>query len=324
MNKFGKKVYLTVHKPSGEVVLDAYNLRVDFDIFRRPGYAVAKIQIYNLSQSSIKAISSKGSRVSISTQLHDGPKELICKSFDVSNSFTELKLPESITNLFCVDRGYKELTSKSTEYKLTRPSLRRSIDSLLRLSPESYTVDFGDSFPEGAIDKIPDTPVVKLVGSVKANLNILKKQHHFDWYTYNRVLSINYKPTAKQIEKKSVNLSTPIVLDTSNLRSTPVMGLTMANISSNLDGRFRPGVRVDVSKLKTARVGAADAGGEDQILQWNKGLVASTIGHTYSYSIMSVQHHGSSHTNEWHSDLVCYSPARGTAMPIYGKSWMGA
>ena len=302
----------------GNLVLDASDLRVDFDIRHIPDFSRATFTIYNLNNETITSLMSEGLYVTLKVQLHDGEVQLLADKFYVNNAVDELILPERVTTLYCFDRLRSTFLEKQVSVPVKNfPNLKDMIDKLMQSATYGAARDNEfKSFPSGRVYQPCRRPTRLLNGSVQQCLRRLEKEFRFYTYTSNGRFIYMHLPDEGTARKTSLATKKPdIVLSTRSMRSNPKIGIASCTIHNNLDGRITPTSVLDLSQLLTIAVS------ENQetltlVENYLKNFSNNTI-----YQAFAVNHSGSNYTADWSTRITGLSPTRGKNMPT-GVNWM--
>tara|TARA_R110000796_G_scaffold14055_8_gene46143 strand:- start:3676 stop:4629 length:954 start_codon:yes stop_codon:yes gene_type:complete len=289
----------------GELILDATGLRIDFDIRDIPGFSKAKFVIYNLSETTVQSLMDGDRYVTLKTRLHDGKQVTLANRFYLSNATDELKLPERITSLFCFDKLKLTLEKKVT-VSVEKASLRRMVESACRNTGFSGSLNF-DTFPSELEDEAPlNVRPRSLSGTLDSVFKELEKEFNFLTFTGDNSFTFMYMPDKENVDKTSLSDKEPdIVFNTRAMRSNPKIGIANCKIVSNLDGRIKPSVVMDLSQLLTV---SADA--SQDTLELVSGYLKNFSDYS-KYQAFAVQHKGSNYTEEWSTIVSGLSPTKG-------------
>ena len=310
INKFGKEVRLEIADSTGVVVFNTSGLRVDFEVKIIPGYNRAKFVIYNLNPKTIKEISNGNRFVRLYVKLHDRDEQQFNYDFYVNNSVTVKKVPDSLTELYCIGTIRKNFTSKNIALRIPQPSLRRYCKALATAAKQDIKFTFTD-FPPEIINYIPPNPNAVWSGEVLKALEKLGRAYSF---TVNEeagnVLNLIYLPKAENQKQSGQNTRSPYLLKTINMRSNPRIGIAKIEIESNLDLNIRAGTILDTSQLITASAGDTF----DYLTQVANQIVSPTSGNS-RFSTLTVDHRGSNYTSEWTTSAMAVKATSGTRTP---------
>jgi len=313
---FGKGIRLVVYDGSKNPVLETRDLRVDFDIRLLQGFNRAKVDIYNLASSTIKEMSNGERYVSLWVSLHGSPEVKIMDSYYVNNAYTEKRVPNSITSLYCIDSLRKTFTSQQAEISVKKPGLKRVLESLKTFSTGTLHFEYIDFPPD--IEKFDFTaPVYVFSGEVADCLDELGKQYGFTHHMSSagnniRIIELVYRPLQKNIHQTTQSDRAKITLLTSNMRSNPIVGVAQLQIESNLDPLIRCGSLLDTSQLLTATV----EDGFDTLVIDDQYLNSSVSGWSI-FNVLSCNHLGSTHSSKWSTKAIAYKSAKGTHLSKY-------
>ena len=118
------------------------------------------------------------------------------------------------------------------------------------------------------------------------------------------------------VKKDGSVLDKECFLDSSNMRSNPVVGVARLQIKSNLDTRIECNTILDTSNLVTA---SSESGFDT--LTIDKNFLKDTVSDSSLFSTLSVNHIGSTHTKNWDTKAIAIKAAKGTHLPNY--NWYG-
>ncbi len=312
---FGQEVSLIVHKEeSATEVFDAKNLRVDFDIRLLDGFSRGTVTIYNLSNETIKAISSGGNYVTLKTKLHGKDENTIANSFYISNVMEEKKIPNSVTTLYCFDKLRKQYLEKPVDIRVPNPTLRKEISQIMAHIGYRGEVSY-HSFPSGRVDQASGRKVSVHQEVAQNCITSLQNTYKFKFYTKPTGMGLMYLPSLDELVYTTLNRRyADVKLHVENMRSNPVIGVASLLITSNLDGGIKPTSVVDISDLVTHTVGT-----DEVTLQLASGFLQDNVDGFSKYQVLTVQHKGSNYTNDWHTIATCTAPSKGKVMPP--RSW---
>ena len=316
MNKFGQEVSLTVTDSSGEkIVFDGGGLRIDFDVRLIDGFSRGTFTLYNLKESTIRALANGENYVTLKTSLHGSSNYIVANRFFVSNVLEEKKLPDSITTLYCYDSLRRQYLENPIDLTVRSPNLKKQMLAILNEAGFRGNINY-QSFPEGRITQGTSRPSVNIQGSAQQCVRKLQRQYGFKFYTdFEAGFNCVYLPNLLEAPLTSLNNKSPdVILDIVNMRANPIIGPATLFVTSNLDGRIRPGAVLDTSNLVTVGIDAT----EETLQIANQFLKESISGFT-KYQTLTVQHKGSNYTGEWKTIATATSPTEGMSMPTL--SW---
>jgi len=313
---FGQEVMLTVHdETGGKVVFDAAGLRIDFDVRQIDGFNRGTFTLFNLEDSTIKAISNGENYVTVKTRLHGAQDFTVANSFYVSNVLEEKKLPESITTLYCYSKLRKDVLQTQINAGTQSPTLERCMATIAKAGGFSGKIVYR-SFPIGKTTQTTLRPFAVHQGSVQECITQLQGAYKFKFYQTNDNFICMYMPDASEVGVSDLSTrGADVVLNVNNMRSNPKIGPATLTVTSNLDGNIAPAAVLDTSELLT--VGVQDA--TDETLQLSEGFLQDTVAGFTKYQTLAVQHKGSNYTSEWKTIATATSPTKGTNMPTL--SW---
>ena len=307
IRNFGKKVRIEVYDATGAIVLNTAGLRIDFDVRLYQGYNRAKFTIFNLTAESAREISTGERYVRLYVSLHDGPEYLIANDYYVNNSYTEKKVPNSLTTLYCVDRLYKEITSKQVAIAVKKPTLKKILTALEAAADGPVSIKTTD-FPDEVLNTVAERPLAQYRGEFGEVLQGIGKEYNFNNFIQpNKIIEVGYKPLYHNLAQTKQATRAKIVLQTRNMRSNPVVGVSQLQIESNLDANIGCNSLLDTSALLTA---GTDENEEN--LQMVKDYLKASVAGYSIYAVLSVNHLGSSHTNSWSTKAIAITVAKGT------------
>ena len=316
---FGQKVRLELYRDSGlsEKLFIVEGLRIDFLIKIIPGLSQAKFSIYNLSNKTIKQISNtKDIYVRLLTGLHDGPMSEPEHTFYVNNALTTKKVPNAITELYCIDSVRKDFSHKQIRALIKAPTLKRYIQEIVRESGSNIVVDYS-SIPDTLLKYKPRKPIAAWSGSAIDGIRKVCSTYGINAFEQGGGIKLTYNPRAEnQHNSKQNDPSKYYKLNTVNMRSNPKIGVASLEIESIVDFNIKAGTILDTSELITAD----GLEGFDTYTLINDAIKASVSG-VPVYEVLSIEHSGSSYTQQWSTSAMAIKAHGGTTMPTYG--WYG-
>jgi hypothetical protein len=316
ISKFGQEVTLVVTDIGGtNLIFDASNLRVDFDVRLVDGFSRGTFTIYNLTEATIRVLANGENYVTVTTRLHNSQEYIVAKRFYISNVLEEIKLPNSITTLYCYDSLRKHHLEKQIDISVRNPTLRRQMDRIRIESKIEKEVKYL-SFPEGREDQKSGKLVVNIQGTVQSCIARLQNQYGFKLFTdIDQGLTCMYMPSVQEVQLTELkDKKSDLVLDILNMRANPIIGPATLLVTSNLDGRIRPTALLDTSELITVGVNPSELS-----LQIANNYLKDNVSGFTKYQVIAVQHSGSNYTGDWKTVATAVSPARGKTMPTI--SW---
>ncbi len=309
VSKFGQSVRLVVLDENKKTIFSTSGLRVDFFIQIIPDWNMAKFTIYNLSPETVKQISNGERYVKLYTQLHDGPVQELPYDFYVNNSLTYKLVPNALTELYCVGGTKKTFTDKQVQMKVSNPKLERYCDELAKAAKSDVVFKYTD-FPPNILDYTPISPQATWSGTVIGALRKLGRQYSF---TVNEeagnILNLIFQPNTNNQEQSGQNKRAGYILNTSNMRSNPRVGIAKIEINSNLDFNIRAGTILDTSKLLTVE----SVDGFKVLAILNNAMQSAMSGNS-RYSTLSVEHSGSNYDDMWHTKAMAMKASQGNKM----------
>jgi len=315
ISKFGQYVRLEVKDRNNAVVLTTDSLRVDFDIRDVVGWVRAKIDIYNLSPSTITKLMGGENYVTIITALHDSPEVTIVKDLYISNSIDVFDVPNNITSLYCYSKLKKSTLEKRVNIQVKQPSLKNLMDGILDDVFFDGNVKY-INFPDNYVEDIPLNLVSKQEGSVQSCIEDIGKYYRFNTYVDGDDIVVVYAVSPKNADSTGLTTAKPtVILNTDNMRSNPIIGPATINITSNLDTRIKPGAILSVKELLTA---SASATAEQ--LQLTEQYLSIIAGFN-NYQTYSVNHVGSNWTGNWTTKATGLAPTSGYNAPVGKNTW---
>jgi hypothetical protein len=308
ISKFGQWLKLTATNKDGSVILETSELRVDFDIREVKGYTRAKFDVYNLSAKTIGLLSNSEVYLSLDVSLHDDEPVTLYSSLFVSNVIEEMKVPNSVTSLFCTSSIKQEFLDVDIHVVVNKPTLRNNINEITNAAGLAGRVIF-KYFPDEVLDELPPRPKAKHEGTLMKCLDKLA-YGRFDYYTQGINLLVVYRPDFENVRSTEMyEDENAILLDTKNMRSNPRLGPATLSIVSNLDSRIVPSTILDVSKLLTAAPNTSEIS-----LQQAKDILKDKVAGFDRYRVYQVQHKGSNFTRDWNTSATATSPTIGKKM----------
>lgn len=313
-----QEVNLVVEDEKGEEVFKSNGLRVDFDVRFIDQFSRATFEIYNLNDAAIKRILTGERYVTVTTKTHGRNEFVVARKYFLSNGYDEVVLPNTITKLFCFDKLEKEVMEFETGgVTIEAPcSLERMVSGILRTAGYFVAPKYL-FFPEGATSVSSSRRKASFEGSVGDCLAELAEEYEFSTYIIDGIVTLIYRPDSDNVDKTDLPKADPIYLQTDMMRSNPIIGPAMLNITSNLDSRLTPGKVLDISRLLTA---GANFG--EQSSQLASGFFAEGLTAFSRYQIIAVQHKGSNYTEDWFSNITASSPTKGEVAPTF--NWFQA
>ncbi len=311
MSKFGQRVRIIITNKNKDVVLDSESLRIDFDIRNIPGYSRGTFKIYNLSDATTGNVLNGDNQVTLEVQLHEGTTYTLVKDWPVNNAINELILPNNIVTLYAFNGIKSKVLEKQINIEVTGPSLKKNLEAILSAAKHKGGISF-ISFPDGVLEQTSSRGVAHFPSSAMASIRKLQRQYPFEMYTNDEGIVFLYKPNIGQLGwTKLPDKKEEIVLETVNMVSNPVLGVSVINITSNLDGRIVPSSLLNTANLITAGVGSAE-----ETLQTVKGFIKGSIAGWTKYQTLAVQHKGSNYTKNWTTIATGIAPTSGRNMPL--------
>ena len=312
LNKFGQYVLLQVYNEAKDEIFSTDNLRVDFDVRHIPGWTRAKFDIYNLDAKTTKQVRNTGNYVKLSVGLHGSAPQVIAEDMYVSNALDFVKVPNGILSLFTYSKVRKENLEKVINVQVFDPSFKKVISELVKAAEFTGVVE-KRFFPDELLNYIMPHGQSGHRGTL---LSCLQKmgangQYKFNVYTEGTKIVLVYKPDVKNVESTGLydEENIPITLHTDNMRANPKIGSGSLDLSLNLDPEMKPGVVVDISKLISSETKINSTS-----LEAAPKLLDEAVSGYTRYLALQVQHKGSSWEDVWLSQVICYSPTKGTTM----------
>lgn len=320
MNRFGQRVEIEVTNASGSTVFKTDSLRIDFDIRHVDTFSRGKVEVYNMSRSTIKEIVGKGvdAFITIRTQLHDDKVYTLCDRWFVSNFLEYTQLPNSIATFYIYNNMKRDLLDKQIKIGSTKSGkLKDTVHQLLRAADFGGGVTF-DYFPTAILDNKPPRGVDNWDGSFSTCMKRLKDQYGFNYYTDNNELFIAYKPTSSNYKDSSLSdMDRPaLVIDSTMLRANPLFGPAQLQLESNLDPRITARTVLDTSQLVTIQTSDSDL-----TLSVAEDFLDLVFGYS-RFSALTIIHTGSNWVDSWSTKTIAYSVAKGTKMKTQ-RWWEG-
>ena len=314
-NKFGNTVRLEILDSDRRVIFDTRGLRVDFHVKILNGFNRAKFSIYNLNESTIRSISSGNRFVRLYVSLHGGAVQTLNYDLFVNNSMTIKRLPDGVTELFCIDAAKKDFLDVQIKLLVNSPTLENYINAMLREVKYKGKI-ITKYFPPAILKYKPVRPVGIWTGSPEGLLRKLGKSYGFNVYVKGNVIELHYKPLKGNQKESGQNDEIPYILDTVHMRSNPKIGVAKLEIESLLDFAIDSGVMLDTSQLLTAETSL----GFKDLTVSNNYLKASVDGNS-RFQTLTVEHIGSNFTSDWTTKAMAVKATKGTHTPTYG--WYG-
>lgn len=318
IKKFGQYVHLQVISEDGQLVFETDSLKIDFDVRHIPDYSLAKVTLTNLNPDTIKKLSdaNNNSFVSIKTSLHDSEPTLIMDKMYISNALEEIKLPESVFNMYCYSNLRRVYLEKQVDVNVKAPTLKAMVEAVVRDTGFSGELEFKD-FPQEVLGYVPSQTHSRQQGSLLSILQVLSNQFSFNFYTESTKIVLMYKPDSKNVQLTDF-FSNPadITLATNNMRSNPKIGPATLSVVANLDPLIKPSSILDVSELLTVGTDT-----NEETLKVAQDYLKEKVSGFSKYQALSVQHKGSNWTGDWVTQVAATSPTPGTTMPT--NKWWG-
>ena len=309
ITKFGQSVRLEIQN-SDKSVFKTDGLRVDFEIRIVAGYNRAKFTIYNLNEETVRVISEEGSLVKMFVRLHDQTEQELGYKFLVNNAVNYKKVPNAVTELYCISHIRKNFTSRFVNVRVTDTTLKGYLKQLEREVNKTNGVNVNfvfRHFPRSVENYRPLRSLSSWTGDVLTALEKLGRAYSF---TVNEGegndIILLFLPTKENQHLSTQNSSTSYKLKTVNMRSTPQVGIVQLNIDSILDFNIKTGTILDTSELVTA-----SAGDTFEFLTQVGNQIKAPIGGNGRFSTLEVVHKGSNYTNVWNTNAVAVKASGG-------------
>ncbi len=316
MIDFGQKVRLVVTNEGGSEVFSSNGLRVDFHTKDTQRFIRGKFDIYNLNTKTISEITSGNNYVKVYTKLHSGLEVLLANTeFYINNAFSEKKVPDNVTSLYCISRLEKDLTNKELNLAVKLPSLTKLMDTIVRQYGDVVKWE-AHGFPEGMLDNIPPKQTAILSGAVWEELIRLGIMYNFTYHLTGNRLLIQYHPNERNLHLCNWENRERVVLKDNNMRANVKIGVADLIVHSNLDNNIEPTKMMDTSQLITAGVQSDFA-----TLTVVQGFIKDTIAGSGLYSIITTEHKGSNFTKDWSTKALGVRVDSGTNIDIH--NWFG-
>ena len=312
IKKFGQYVLLQIHSEGGELVFETDSLKIDFDIRHIQGWSRGKVTLTNLAPDTIRKIgdAENANYVTIKTSLHDSELRVIADRMYISNALEEIKVPESIFNMYCYSKVRKLFLEKQVDIQVPSPSLEALVNAVVSDTGFSGEVEF-KYFPPTILSYVPPAPKSRQQGSLISILQVLGGQFNFNVYTEGSKLLIMYKPDVANVEATDFYSGAgDVLLATSNMRSNPKIGPATLSVVSNLDPLIKPTSILDISALLTLGTDT-----DEITLQVAEKYLKDKVSGFSKYQALSVQHKGSNWSGDWTTQVAATSPTPGTTMP---------
>jgi hypothetical protein len=326
IKSFGQKVNLEVFSMDGDLVFSSQkvkdetnpytSLRVDFHVIKMVKFNRAKFEVYNLDDDTVKELCSGDRYCRLSVSLHDQPYEVLVDNMFISNALRETVRPNNVTSLYCYDRLKKEVTEENINLVTKNTSLEGICTGAIQGLSGVDRIIYKD-FPPTHLSYKPLNPNYVWSGSVGGMLDEVAEVYGANWFIEDKSIILMYRPDINSIEDSGLDKKpADIVLQTSNLRSTPKVGPGNLQLVSNLDTRIKPTSILDSSELVTA----ATSDNLDT-LQLANNFLKSPVSGFSKFQCVAVEHRGSNFTNRWETSTTAVSPSKGTKMALY--NWHG-
>lgn len=303
-----QEVILTVEDDKGNMVLDATGLRVDFDVRFVDQFSRGTFKIWNLNDSTIKAIMTGDRFVTVKTRLHGRNDFIVANKYYMSNATDEKVLPHTITSLFCFDRLERDLFEFELHEGVTIKapcSLERAVAAIFRAANYNLTPNYL-YFPDDLTTLSSARRFATFDKSVGDAIAELADEYKFRTYMEDGLVTFMYTPDLDNVARTNLSEVEPVILQTEMMQSNPSIGPAMLNVTSNLDSRLKPGAILDISQLLT--VGSSV---DEKSAQLADNFFAEGISGFSKYQVLSVQHKGSNYTGDWFSNVSASAPTKG-------------
>lgn len=316
IKKFGQYVLLQVHSESGELVFETDSLKIDFDVRNIKGWSRAKVTLTNLAPETIRKLSGASGDiyVTVKTSLHDSELALVIDRMYISNALEEIKVPQSVFNIYCYSKLRKFFLEEQIDVKVDKPTLPKIIKQCLKDANFTGSTEF-KHFPPSILAYVNPRPSSRRQGSLISVIENLEKEYGFNMYTEDSKFVFMYKPDAKNVSDTDMYTSLgDIKLATTNMRSNPKIGPATLSVVSNLDPRIKPSSILDISDLLTLGTNTPE-----QTLQVAEDYLKEKVAGFSKYQALAVQHKGSNWSADWLTQVSATSPTPGTSMPT--QNW---
>jgi hypothetical protein len=321
--KFGKVVSLTLYGADKEKILfETDSLRIDFEIRMQYGYSRSEIVIYNVAPEVSQLVSEDDRYCTVTASLHGGTVYTLCNKHRISNSLTEIKLPNSTTTLYGYGLGRYSVLDININTTFRTNSFKGIITEAVSIvnglsTPLNLRAVF-PTWPPEKLNRLQKRPNKPWTGSLRQLIRVLKKSYDFEYYVDDdHEITFMYLPTADDIDLTDLGRTAgQVTISTSDMRSTPQITVSSLSVVSNLDPRIRPLTIIDISKLVTASTSLSG----DELVHPPGYLKAHVAGFSH-YQVLSVVHTGSNYTNSWETTVSASRPTRGISHPTF--NWFG-
>lgn len=313
INDFGIEIVLEIYDDNGSVVLSARGLRVDFDIRYYQGYNRAKFTIYNLSKETAREVATGDRYIRLFVSQHGGTRYLIADDFYVNNAYTEKRVPDSLTTLYCFDKLKKDVTSKFLNIITSGGSLKSILKTIKDSSEKEVNFKLVD-FPKELEDFEPTKKKTIYSGEVGKIIDELAVQYNFIPFIKGNIIELGFQANDNKDNLKNIGRLNrkKIKLNSRDMRSNPVVGMTQIKIDSNLDARIECNSVVDTSDLITST-----SGDDIEFLAITKDYLKLSVTGYSLFTVLSVNHVGSSHSNNWSTKVIGIKSTKGTQIKNY-------
>lgn len=300
MNRYGQYVRLEVYNQSDSLIFKTDSLRIDFEFVSTAGYDRSKVTIYNLKNDTIQQLTNGENYVRIYTKLHDRKEYLVFKNHYVSNAINYIKLPNSITELYCIHKLHKTFLQKKLDIKPIKvPTLHRCINSIVEgtdLTPlykgftDKWKAD-NEVFNENQSRGFSNT--------VEVELNKLARERNFRWFVKDGLLILTHTPNIKDIKKSDMDTDTKVVkISPDNLKGNPMVSVAHITFTTNLQPEITTTNLIDSNDFITA-----ESKENFDVVAATRDLLHKNVGGYNRYYIVTLQHTGSNYTNNWETTV---------------------
>jgi len=316
------KIYMKIYdSPTAAVpILDATDLRTDFDVRHLPGYSKGKFVIYNLNDETVLSIVNGERYISVDIQEGDGPIINIVNRFYINNVIDEVNLPDQIVSLFAFDILRKNVLQHPLgEVLVQNPSLERMVNQVLSTSPDWRGEAKFKYFPNESHKVVPDGPASRNVGGGRSIQDCLQhfgsNEFKFKMYTVDANLIFAFMPSEANVQMTKYAEEPVILLRPEAMRANPMIGAAELTITSILDTSIKCSAVLDISQLVSVGSNLTQ-----EQLEVADSFAAKTAGNS-RYQAFAIQHKGSNYTDAWTTIVTSYSPTKGTNMPTTSSRW---
>jgi len=297
--------------------------RIDFEYHSVMGWAgdYGTITLYNLSSEEIKSLQRKthgalNIKLSVGYVDSSGISDYMYDSEDatltvfvgsITNAVSYKRLPENIVHLYCVPQQVSQVTQISLGDITIGAQAGATLEDAIKLLTSqaglgyktsgvssdllSYKFSRGRAFHGTFIQEVQ-----KLCAEF--NMNFSLQPSFIEFYPSSIASADIVNEIATERE--------PIVVTPGQVIENPVAGIAILELSMNLNPTIMPGMLIDVSKL----ISPDGVDTTQNYISYNLGYagnIDNTVmanGMSSLYQIVSLVHHGSTHAQNFQTDIT--------------------